>query len=174
MERGRGLKKQGKVRVYHGSYAEVKRPLVRVGRMYLDFGQGFYVTNIEEQARRWAKRVCIIRNENTPVLNVYDLDIEGINSAGYKILRIPEYNKDWLDFIVECRRGGNIWRGYDVVEGGVANDQVIDAVEDYDSGRMTMEQALGQLRLARPTNQICIHKQEIVDCFLQFQNTIPL
>ena len=28
-------------------------------------------------------------------------------------------------------------KGYDAVEGGVANDQVIDTVEDYEMGRIT-------------------------------------
>ena len=33
------------------------------------------------------------------------------------------------------RRGEQPWKDYDVVEGGVANDQVIDTDEDYYVGR---------------------------------------
>lgn len=36
--------------LYHGSYVVVKEPLVHVGRRTLDFGPGFYVTKLKEQA----------------------------------------------------------------------------------------------------------------------------
>lgn len=39
---------------YHGSYTEVQQPLAKAGRRNLDFGQGFYLTNIKEQAEAWA------------------------------------------------------------------------------------------------------------------------
>ena len=40
--------------VFHGSVVEVDKPLVKLGRKNLDFGQGFYVTDLREQAVRWA------------------------------------------------------------------------------------------------------------------------
>ena len=43
----------------------------------------------------------------------------------------------------------------------MANDQVIDTVEDYYVGRITAEQALGQLQFARPTHQMCIEEVKI-------------
>ena len=39
--------------VFHGSFIEIKTPLVNVGRKELDFGPGFYVTTIRSQAERW-------------------------------------------------------------------------------------------------------------------------
>lgn len=60
---------------------------------------------------------------------------------------------------------------YDIVEGGVANDNVIDTVEDYENGIITAEQALGQLRYKRVNHQICILNQEIIDKFLTFKNS---
>lgn len=156
------------MRGYHGSYTEVREPLVRVGRASLDFGPGLYVTKLEEQAKKWARRVCVIRNVDTPILNAYDFQEEPLAAANVKILRMPDYDKAWLDFIVACRRGQKLWRDYDIIEGGVANDQVIDTVEDYYSGRITAEQALGQLQFAKPTHQMCIHTQEIVDKYLRF------
>lgn len=38
------------MKVYHGSTSIVANPLAAVGRKHLDFGQGFYVTDLEEQA----------------------------------------------------------------------------------------------------------------------------
>jgi hypothetical protein len=87
---------------------------------------------------------------------------------------LENYDQEWLDFIVSSRRGEEPWNGYDIIEGGVANDQVIDTVEDYFTGRITAEQAIGQLRFAKPTHQMCINKQEIVDKFLHFINSEPI
>ena len=42
--------------VYHGSSVVVERPDVLHSYRPLDFGKGFYVTTVEEQAERWARR----------------------------------------------------------------------------------------------------------------------
>lgn len=70
--------------------------------------------------------------------------------------------------MVDCRRGGVLQQPFDMVEGGVANDNVIDTVEDYENGIITAVQALGQLRYKAVNHQICILNQEIVDKFLTF------
>ncbi|MBQ9417915.1 MAG: DUF3990 domain-containing protein [Bacteroidales bacterium] len=40
--------------VYHGSTERVIHPQVENGRKGLDFGRGFYTTNIRLQAELWA------------------------------------------------------------------------------------------------------------------------
>lgn len=75
---------------------------------------------------------------------------------------------EWLNFVVACRQGNDVTY-YDIVEGGVANDQVIDTVEDYENGRITAEQALNQLKYKKPNNQICFRNQEIIDRYLHFK-----
>ena len=57
---------------------------------------------------------------------------------------------------------------YDIVEGGVANDNVIDTVEDYENGIITTEQALGQLKYKEVNHQICILNQDVVDKYLRY------
>ncbi len=153
--------------LYHGSYISVPNPLTGVGRKELDFGPGFYVTRIREQAERWARRVCIIRAVDTPLISSYDFD-ESKLPTDVRFLKLDHYDRDWLDFISASRRGEEPWQGYDIIEGGVANDQVIDTVEDYYAGRITAEQAIGQLRFAKPTHQMCIRNQSIVNICLHF------
>ena len=70
--------------------------------------------------------------------------------------------------MIDSRKGGRRQLGYDVVEGGVANDNVIDAVEDYENGIITADQALGQLAYKKVNHQICIHSQTIIDECVQF------
>ena len=139
------------ITVFHGSVVEVDKPLVKLGRKNLDFGQGFYVTDLREQAVRWASRMAI-RRFSSPVLNIYTFDRESARE-NYRYLRFDAYDKDWLDFIVASRKGQQQWRAYDVIEGGVANDNVIDTVEDYIHGRMSAEAALTELAKHQPNNQ---------------------
>lgn len=153
--------------LYHGSYISVQNPLTGVGRKELDFGPGFYMTSLRDQAERWARRICIIRAVDTPILSTYELDEDALPNH-LRRLNLAHYDQSWLDFIVSSRRGEEPWKDYDIIEGGVANDQVIDTVEDYYEGRITAEQAIGQLRFAKPTHQICIRNQSIIDRYLYF------
>ncbi len=50
----------------------------------------------------------------------------------------------------------------------MANDNVIDTVEDYENGVITAEQALGQLKYKAVNHQLCILNQDIVDKHLTF------
>ncbi len=160
------------MKVFHGSILQVDKPLVALSRPNLDFGQGFYLTDIKKQAVRWANRMAV-RKMAKPILNVYDFDIESVKE-GYCYLQFEAYNKAWLDFIVGNRKGKMLWKSYDVVEGGVANDNVIDTVEDYIRGRMSAEAALVELSKHQPNNQICILKQEIIDKYLFFSQSIEI
>ena len=154
------------ITVYHGSAMEVSKPLVALSRPHLDFGQGFYVTNLRQQAERWASRIATRRLVN-PVLNIYEFEVNAAKKE-YRYLKFESYDKAWLDFIVANRKGKMLWKGFDVVEGGVANDNVIDTVEDYIRGRMSAEAALVELSKHKPNNQFCILNQEIIDKYLHF------
>ena len=50
----------------------------------------------------------------------------------------------------------------------MANDRVIDTVENYMAGLIDEEAALGLLAQHQPYHQICITKQEVVDRYLHF------
>ena len=160
------------MRLYHGGTTRVDSPLAHIGRDELDFGKGFYLTTIEEQACRWGRRLKFVRNAAEAYLNIYDFDREAALAAGHVGLSMNEYNQEWLDFVTQSRKGRRPWEGYDFIEGGVANDQVIDTVEDYLVGRLTVEQALGQLRYARPNHQMCILSQRLIDSYLHFVDCI--
>ena len=41
-------------------------------------------------------------------------------------------------------------------------------MEDYISGNITVDQALGKLRYTSPNNQICILSQSLLDKYLRF------
>ncbi len=156
--------------LYHGSTCKVETPLVKTGRQNLDFGPGFYLTLLKEQAERWAVITSSRKSVGAaPLLNTYTFDLDAALAAGFRRLSFDSYNKEWLDFIADSRSGKQPWQGYDMVEGGVANDRVIEAVEAYLSGYASMEKTLGLLAYTEPNHQICLLNQEMVDMYLKFQ-----
>ena len=157
--------------VYHGSTAIVKEPLALLGRKNLDFGQGFYVTDMRQQAITWAAR--FINRERPQWLNCYGLEIERIKQT-YCCLTFEAYDRAWLDFIIGSRRGQCPWQGYDYIEGGVADDLVIIAVEQYLRGEIDADKALGMLTYHKPNNQICLLNQQLIDECLHFVNAEAL
>ena len=155
--------------VYHGGTERVEHPVCKFGRRNLDFGQGFYITDIRKQAVDWAKLVAD-RRKVAPIINRYSLDRDAIMSeARCKVF--AAYDKDWLQFIVANRRGEHVTDNYDYIEGGVANDRVIDTVNLYMAGLMDEETALLRLSQHQPNNQMCILSQEIIDKYLVFDGT---
>lgn len=160
------------ITLFHGSNVNVPKPFVKVGRGKVDFGQGFYLTKLRSQAESWAEVIAERKGRNAEaILSSYSFDYDSVKSAGYKIKVFETYSLEWLDYVVDCRKGGEMQHQYDIVEGGVANDNVIDTVEDYENGIITAEQALGQLKYKKVNHQICILNQEIVDKYLSFTSS---
>lgn len=163
------------ITLYHGSYTSVEEPLAKAGRRNLDFGHGFYLTKIEEQASSWAKIIASRKGRNVhPVLNAYTFNKSQAEKDGIRFKRFDTYDLEWLDYVIACRKGKDILKDFDIVEGGVANDNVIDTVEDYEKGIITAEQALGQLRYKKVNHQICILNQSVIDKYLKHTGSIVL
>lgn len=157
------------ITVYHGGIERIESPLAKVGRKNLDFGHGFYITRRKQQAREWAERTARQRLA-TPVVNEYELDIDAI-VANCRNLNFEHYDAEWLHFIVACRNGYDSAKDYDCIEGGVANDRVVDTVEGYINGTIDEIHALAELSKHQPNNQICLLSQQVIDKFLTFKNT---
>lgn len=162
------------ITLYHGSVVAVSKPLANIGRSDLDFGQGFYLTSLKEQAEKWARIKSERHKNNIPTLNVYELDDLGLSCATYRALKFESYNKEWLDFIASSRKGKRPWEGYDYIEGGIANDSVITTVDLYVDGLISVEQALDKLVNEELRHQLCILNQGIIDQYLVFKESIDL
>lgn len=156
------------IKVYHGTTSVIAHPIVDRGRNNLDFGKAFYVTRLKSQAASWAQIVYSRYEEEPPIVNTYALDMDAIRKEGYRTLTFNAYDADWLNFIVESRMGHKPWMGYDFIEGGVANDRVIDTVEGYMNGDFTAEVAIGRLKYHQPNNQIAILNQEIIERHMEW------
>ena len=80
--------------VFHGSYTEVATPLVKLGRSKVDFGQGFYVTKLQQQAEAWARVMAERKGKKAKaVVSVFSLDMDGLMSSNF---RIKTFEAMWL------------------------------------------------------------------------------
>ncbi len=125
-----------------------------------------------EQASKWAINIAKSRNKKA-VLNRYKLNRAAIlENARCKVFE--HYDVEWLKFIIANRSGENAAVSYDYVEGGVANDRVIDTVNLYLAGLIELKSALKELSKHQPNNQMCILSQDIVNKYLIFDGTEEL
>ncbi len=144
--------------VYHGSYMRVDAPRILMQERGRDFGTGFYVTSLREQAERWAVRTARLRSRLTgraaeAVVNQYAYDAR--SAAGLRVRDFPCADGDWLDFVVRCRSDAAFHHGYDLVSGKIADDNVGETVEFVLAGVMRREDAVARLRFSESNDQIC-------------------
>ena len=169
--------------IYHGSNVEVSNPKILINGYYKDFGYGFYCTIIKEQAQRWAKRY------DKKVVSIYDVRMNFkrwaltkkgasvVNNYSYlknpelKILCFSEMTEEWLDFVVNCRRGK--MHTYDIVEGPMADDQIWDYVEDYTADKISKEAFWALVKFKYPTHQIVFCTEEALQT-LHYEGSITL
>ncbi len=143
--------------VYHSSAVVVDNPDIFHSRRYLDFGKGFYLTTIYEQAVRYAER--FLRRGRTAWVNYYSLSF---SFEDWKIKSFHSYDSEWLDFVSKCR-SGNDSTDYDMIIGGIANDRVILTLDRYFAGELTQDQALGLLKFEKPNIQYCIRSEKMLN-----------
>lgn len=157
------------MKIYHSSSVKVIKPDTRHSRDFLDFGKGFYVTSIEEQAIKYAER--LIRVGKEAVMNIYDLR-DGWK-ANYKVKIFEAYDDEWLDFVVANRDGEKV-EMFDAVEGGIADDKVFEAIDLYTANLIDKGEALRRLKFEKPNHQICFLNQEIIDNYISFEQCVMI
>lgn len=137
---------------FHGGTEIVERPEIGKGPRNLDFGAGFYTTQSREQAARWAERQRKVRGLTTAIVNKYD--ISGLWTAGLSCKVFSGATEEWLDSVIACRKGLDVFAEYDAVLGPVADDNVYETIRLYESGVYTREEALRRLKTERLFNQL--------------------
>ncbi|MFA9397792.1 MAG: DUF3990 domain-containing protein [Clostridiaceae bacterium] len=154
--------------VYHGSYCIVDNPQISYSREYLDFGKGFYITEIEDQVTNWTNKFK--KRGKNGYLNIYSLDIDNVREF-YRVKEFLSYDLEWLDFILGCRAGNSIYLDYDMIIGGIADDRVYNTIELYQDGLIEKDEALKKLKYYKPNHQICIVNQGIIDKYLKYEES---
>ena len=153
--------------VYHGSTEIVKKPDVEHSYRPLDFGKGFYVTTVKEQAERWARRKAGILGTDKAILNLYQMCED---TSGFLPKTFDEDLMEWIDFVCDCRDGGTEYLKYDLISGMVANDKVFRVVDMYHMGIWDKERALQEIRVYPAYDQTAFITQRAIDALLVYKD----
>jgi hypothetical protein len=144
------------MKVYHGSYVKIKEIDLSKCEIGKDFGQGFYVTKIKEQAQFWAERKGL-DNDTQGYVTEFEFNENAFKHFKLKILRFAEYDENWLDFVTMNRNTTlpQPTHDYDIVEGPVADDKIATRIKKYLRGGISKQQFLEELKFVKETHQIC-------------------
>lgn len=142
--------------LFHGGTQEIAKPVIITGDQGRDFGFAFYVTDIREQAERWAKRRARYRGRvaGTPVKGIVcEYEFDERSRDDLSVLEFAEPSLEWIDFVVACRSDVSYRHEYDLVIGKIANDRVGETISYVVQGVMRREDALEKLRFQHINNQ---------------------
>ena len=140
------------IEVYHGSYIEILKPDLRHSRDSLDFGKGFYVTKIKEQAEKWS----IKNKKEKSIVSVYELDNDMFKQLF--VIDFKYYSEYWLDFVLKCRNNIDDSK-YDIVIGPMADDKVYNTIKLYMDGKLNKPRTIRQLEMQSANNQFCFRTE---------------
>lgn len=153
--------------VYHGSIQAVEVPDVLHSFRNLDFGRGFYVTTMRDQALKWARRKADILDEDIAFLNAYEMG-EVPQSLSWK--DFADDLEEWIDFVCACRDGDTRYEEFDLISGKVADDRVYRVVDMYHSGVWDKARAIKEIRAYPDYDQIAFITQRAIDQLLVFDS----
>ena len=140
------------MKVFHGTNIVIEHPRVINRFKTLDFGEGFYTTENEDQARDFAVKVCERRSPRlVPVVNCYEFHED---LSRFSILKFDAPDEQWLDFVVERRKGIPLREKYDLIIGPVANDDVFGTIILYEAGQLDKENAIRNFKVRKLYNQV--------------------
>ena len=150
------------ITLYHGSNVEIVKIDLTLGQKNKDFGQGFYLTDIYEQAFEMAKRrvkIVSLQDENdghySPIVTRFSFDEQAFSDPSIKSKRFESATAEWAEFIAKNRYAtkNGFLHDYDIVYGPVANDGVYDQLRRFIQGRITSQELAEELKYTNLNNQ---------------------
>lgn len=167
------------LRLYHGSDVAIEHPDVTLNTGFADLGQGFYLTDDHDAARRRALSRARRTGAATGVVSVFDLDVTGLSwiVAGEHTggvtspfcLCFDESTEGlaaWMGYIVSCRKGRTSVAAGEpaIVRAWIATEEV----EMVAAGMVAASEMAEYLDVHELIAQYCLRSQEIVDLRLRF------
>ena len=161
----------GKIVLYHGSKEKIEKPLLGKGKIYNDYGQGFYCTEHIELAREWSCNEGVDGFVNEYGLDPSGLKILNLSSEEYTILH-------WLALLMENRRfrvstpvlrRGVQWlkdyflidiSEYDLIIGYRADDSYFSFARAFISNEISLSQLNYAMRLGRLGEQYVLKTEQ--------------
>ncbi len=157
--------------LYHGSNVDVKVIELAMCRPYKDFGRGFYLTVLKEQADKMAKRVARLYG-GSPIINTFELSDDFKSTVGLRVLDFgSETSEKWARFVMNNRNRNyrnfadpecNLDNKYDVVIGPIADDAMAVLFRQYENGILSFENMVSGMIYKETTNQYSFHTEKAI------------
>ena len=162
-------KRRRAMRLYHGSNVVIESINLAMCRPYKDFGKGFYLTDIEEQAKQMAKRVSRIYG-GSPVVNTFEIQDDFRKMSDIKIKDFGiQTTEEWAKFVMNNRNRTftdetnilcNKDNKYDIVIGPVADDNMALLFRQYENEIIDFETLLKGLIYKKTSSQYSFHTEK--------------
>ncbi len=145
--------------LFHGSNTSIDNIDLERCRPYKDFGRGFYLTEIEEQAVQMAHRTSTIFGGESVVTRFAFDERMAMADTEIKIKRFAEPNREWALFIMENRNRQSIHptHHYDIVIGSVADDTIATLFRNFDDGVIDLDMLVSGLKYKKIPSQYLFH-----------------
>lgn len=149
------------MKLYHGSNTVIEQIELSKCKPFKDFGQGFYLTEIREQAEQMAKCTSAIYG-GEPVVTEFEFDETALNALSVKIFEEP--GEEWALFIMANRDRNKVHpiHHYDVVIGPVADDTIATLFRNFDDGIIDLQMLVNGLKYKKVSSQYLFHSAEAV------------
>lgn len=159
------------MRLYHGSNVVIESINLAMCRPYKDFGKGFYLTDIEEQAKQMAKRVSRIYG-GSPVINTFEIQDDFRKLSDIKIRDFGiQTTEEWAKFAMNNRNRAftdeantlcNKDNKYDIVIGPVADDNMALLFRQYENEIIDFETLLKGMIYKKTSSQYSFHTEKSI------------
>ncbi len=140
--------------LYHGSNVKIEKVDLLLGHLNKDFGQGFYLTDIREQAEAMAKRKALLYKNAVPQITEFIFDEESAKRE-LKIKIFDIVSEEWAEFIYKNRNASvnGFKHDYDIVYGPIADDGVVLQLNLYEQKYITIAELVKRLEYKKLNNQ---------------------
>ena len=141
--------------LYHGSYTKINVIDLQLGRRGKDFGKGFYLTAVKEDAAIMAKTAVQREMFGAPTLNVYDFDERAMTNGKLDVKIFEGYSLEWARFVYANRsnQSRHPIHCYDIVYGPIADDRIGLQMWRMAQGYINEAQFAKEIEYIRPTFQ---------------------
>lgn len=112
--------------LYHGTYTDIDFIDLKKCMPCKDFGQGFYLTDIAQQAQDMAIRKSKFIAGASPCVLKYEFDESCLTDGTLQVKVFDRPTEEWAQFIIANRYNpeNKVVHHYDIVIGPIADDGV--------------------------------------------------
>ena len=132
--------------LFHGSNIKIDVIDLTKSKRYKDFGQAFYLSTEEEQARKMAiAKVVQFGGEES--VTSFAFNESCLSSNELQVKCFTEYSREWAEFVFNNRdENQDFMHEYDIVYGPIADDYIGLQIRDFKRNNITFEQFLTNIR----------------------------